>query len=203
MRTLQINNRSFWLLGVLLAWLLPSSAWGEEPPADLPAIRITYSASGNPEVDLYLYAGAAGVWFRDARGDVRRLGESFLYNGSLSLTQTQGEVWFYGKFKEFLLSSTNVTIEGFAFTDLESDKWNKFARLEISAPCKANIIQLPSNLSPSFRSLALKKSVDHTLKFVGWDTNGQNVEGSYWGTQNRRFLLKHTTNSFIISLQRG
>ena len=190
MRTLQINNRSFWLLGVLLAWLLPSSAWGEEPPADLPAIRITYSASGNPEVDLYLYAGAAGVWFRDARGDVRRLGGSFLYKGSLSLTQTQGEVWFYGKFREFLLSSTNVTIEGFAFTDLESDKWNEFARLEIEAPCKANIIQLPSNLASNFRSLALKKSVDHTLKFVGWDTNGQNVEGSYWGYTESQILAE-------------
>ena len=190
MRTLQINNRSFWLLGVLLAWLLPFSAWAEEPPADLPAIRITYSASGNPEVDLYLHAGGAGIWFRDARGDVRRLGGSFLYNGSLSLTQTQGEVWFYGKFSEFLLGSTNVTIEGFAFTDLESDKWNKFARLEISAPCKANIIQLPSDLAPSFRSLALKKSVDHTLKFVGWDTNGQSVGGNYWSYLNSEILAE-------------
>ena len=191
MRTLQINNRSFWLLGVLLAaWLLPSSAWGEEPPAGLPAIRITYNASGNPEVDLYLHAGAAGVWFRDARGDVRRLGGSFLYNGSLSLTQTQGEVWFYGKFREFLLSSTNVTIEGFAFTDLESDKWNEFARFEIEAQCKANIIQLPSNLASNFRSLALKKSVDHTLKFVGWDTNGQSVGGNYWSYLNSEILAE-------------
>ena len=177
-------------MGVLLAWLLPFSAWAEEPPADLPAIRITYSASGNPEVDLYLYAGGAGVWFRDARGDVRRLGGSFLYRGSLSLTQTQGEVWFYGKFREFLLGSTNVTIEGFAFSDLESDKWDEFARLEIEAPCKANIIQLPSNLASNFRSLALKKSVDHTLKFVGWDTNGQYVEGSYWGYLESQILAE-------------
>jgi len=202
MRKLRINNWSFWLLGVLLAWLLPSSAWGEEPPADLPAIRITYSASGNPEVNLYLYAGGAGVWFRDARGDVRRLGGSFLYNGYLSLTQTQGEVWFYGKFREFLLSSTNVTIEGFAFSDLESDKWNRFARLEIEAPCKANIIQLPSNLAPNFRSLALKKNVDHTLKFVGWDTNGQNVEGSYWGYSGSQ-ILAETYDQLFHNLTTG
>ncbi len=200
MRKLRMNNWSFWLLGVLLVWLLPSSAWAQ--PSDLPSVRIRYSASGNPEVKLYLHAGAAGVWFRDARGDVRRLGGSFLYNGSLSLTQTQGEVWFYGKFSEFLLSSTNVTIEGFAFSDLESDKWNKFVRLEIEAPCKANIIQLPSNLASNFRSLALKKSVDHTLKFVGWDTNGQSVDGSYWGYLESQ-ILAETYDQLFHNLTTG
>ncbi len=189
MRKLQI--RSFWLLGVLLAWLLPSSAWGEEPPAGLPSIRMLYSAGKSQEVNLRLQLlDNRGIWFRNADGSVTKLAGGYDYSGTQHLALPQGEVWFYGKFAEFIISSESVTVEGFAFNDLESDKWSELKRLQMNIPCKANIIQLPKKLSQEFNSLELKKSLNNTLKFVGWDTNGQNVDGNYWDYTKSNILAE-------------
>lgn len=189
MRKLQI--RSFWLLGVLLAWLLPSSAWGEEPPAGLPSIRMLYSASNPQEVNLNLSTLDRGIWFRNADGSVTKLTDGYAYNDKQHLALPQGEVWFYGKFEHFyILKTESLTVEGFAFNDLESDKWSQLKRLEIKSPCKANIIQLPKNLTPQFNSLTLEKNLNNALKFVGWDTDGQSVGGNYWSYLNSEILAE-------------
>ena len=150
-----------------------------------------YSAGNPQEVNLSLQLlEDRGIWFRNADGSVTKLTDEYEYRGKQHLAQPQGEVWFYGKFAEFIISSESVTVEGFAFNDLESDKWSELKRLQMNIPCKANIIQLPKKLSPEFNSLELRKSLNNTLKFVGWDTNGQNVRGSYWGYSGSQILAE-------------
>lgn len=194
MRKLQI--RSYWLLGVLLAWLLPSSAWGEEPPAGLPSIRMRYSASTNdPKVQLYVKAYTnQGVWFRNADNSVRKLADGGEINEELSFSLpqglTQGEVWLYGNIARVGLKSTTVTMEAFAFNDLESDKWKILERLEIGMPCRANIIQLPTTQLPNLDQLSWKNSLGYTLKFIGWNTDGQSVGGNYWSYLNSEILAE-------------
>lgn len=91
MRKLRINNWSFWLLGVLLAWLLPSSAWGEKADwENLPAIKVNCTGRNgsliNPmQIRVHIEAEGKVYWIRPGGDELEVTGniinETYYANG--------------------------------------------------------------------------------------------------------------------------
>ena len=91
MRKLRINNWSYWLLGVLLAWLLPSSAWGEKADwENLPAIKVNCTGRDgnlyNPmQIRVNIEAEGKVYWIRPGGEELEILGgiinETYYANG--------------------------------------------------------------------------------------------------------------------------
>ncbi|MGP1460218.1 MAG: Ig-like domain-containing protein [Bacteroides sp.] len=115
MRKLRINNWSFWLLGVLLAWLLPSSAWGEKADwENLPAIKVNCTGRNgsiyNPmQISVHIEAEGKVYWIRPGGEELEVTG--YIINETYYANGEPHDYSLRGNFKKVhLMSVNNCTI---------------------------------------------------------------------------------------------